>query len=114
MEAAFPLAEVLPWQVEAEGLMLWLKLTPKGGLDALEGVELLSDGRAVIKARVKAAPEDGRANAALIDLMARFLRVPKKLIIIRSGETSRLKKIFVAGDGAQFQNRLAELASNHG
>ena len=52
MEAAFPLAEVLPWQVEAEGLMLWLRLTPKGGLDALEGVELLSDGRAVIKARV--------------------------------------------------------------
>lgn len=114
MEAAFPLAEVLPWHAEAEGLMLWLRLTPKGGTDALDGVELLSDGRAVIKARVRAAPEDGRANAALIELMARFLRVPKKLIVIRSGETSRLKKIFVAGDAAQFQNRLAELAANNG
>ncbi|NBS35408.1 MAG: DUF167 domain-containing protein [Methylocystaceae bacterium] len=108
------MAESLPWQVEAEGLMLWLRLTPKGGIDALDGVDQLSDGRAVIKARVRAAPEDGRANAALIDLLARFLRVPKKLIVIRSGETSRLKKIFVAGDAAQFQNRLAELASDNG
>lgn len=50
MEAAFPLAESLPWQAEADGLMLWLRLTPKGGIDALEGVDRLSDGRAVLKA----------------------------------------------------------------
>lgn len=108
------MAEGLPWQAEAEGLMLWLRLTPKAETDALDGIELLSDGRAVIKARVRAVPEDGRANAALIDLMARFLHIPKKFIVIRSGETSRLKKIFLAGDAAQFQNKLAELASYNG
>jgi len=114
VEVAFPLAESLPLQADADGLMLWLRLTPKGGIDALEGVDRLPDGRAVLKARVKAPPEQGRANAALIDLMARFLRVPKKLIVIRSGETSRLKKIHVVGDAAQFQNMLAQLASNDG
>ncbi len=99
-----------PWFPEAGGLALWLRLTPKGGRDALEGVETLADGRSVLKARVRAAPEDGRANAALIELIARSLRVPRSAVSIRSGETSRVKKIFIAGDPAPYLDALAKLA----
>jgi len=95
---------------EAGGVVLWLRLTPKGGRDAIDGVETLSDGRSVLKARVRAAPEDGRANAALIELMAKALRAPRNAVTIRSGETSRLKKIFIAGDPATYLDALAKLA----
>lgn len=99
-----------PWTAEPDGVTLWLRLTPKGGRDAIDGVETLADGRVVLKARVRAAPEDGRANAALIELIAKALAAPKRAVTIRSGETSRLKKLFIAGDPAPIIDALARLA----
>ncbi len=99
-----------PWSAEAGGVAIWVRLTPKGGRDAIEGVETLADGRRVLKARVRAAPEDGRANAALVELVARSLRAPKKAVTLRFGETSRVKKLFVAGDPAPTLDALARLA----
>lgn len=97
-------------QSQPDGLVLFLRLTPKGGRDALEGVETLSDGRKVLKARVRAAPENGKANAALVELVAKALRTSKSAVSIASGETSRVKKLFVAGDPAILQDALAKLA----
>ena len=57
----------VPWTVTVDGLLLTVRLTPKGGREALDGIETLADGRAVLKARVRALPEDGEANAALIN-----------------------------------------------
>ena len=102
------------WRLEAEGLALWLRLSPKGGRDAVEGVEILSDGRRVLKARVRAAPENGKANAALIDLLASWLRAPKSAISIRSGETARIKQIFIAGAPAAYLDALQSLAQLDG
>jgi hypothetical protein len=103
-----------PWAAEADGVAFWLRLTPKGGRDAIEGIETLADGRSVVKARVRAPPEDGRANAALVELIAKALRAPKNAVTIRAGETSRLKKIFVAGDPASYLDALASLAPTNG
>ncbi|ARN79814.1 DUF167 family protein [Methylocystis bryophila] len=98
-----------PWIEERDGLALWLRLTPKGGRDALEGIETLADGRVVLKARVRSAPEDGRANAALIALLATALHAPKSAFTLVSGQTARLKKIHVAGDPASLKTALAQL-----
>jgi uncharacterized protein len=95
--------------VEGDGVAFWLRLTPKGGRDSLEGFEALADGRLVLKARVRAAPEDGRANAALIALLASALQAPKSALTLVSGQTARLKKIHVAGDPASLQTALAQL-----
>ena len=54
-----------PWRETKEGIALDVRLTPRGGRDALDGVEALANGRAVLKARVRAAPTDGEANSAL-------------------------------------------------
>jgi uncharacterized protein YggU (UPF0235/DUF167 family) len=40
-----------------------VRLTPKGGWDAVDGIEQLADGRSVLKVRVRAAASDGEANA---------------------------------------------------
>ena len=91
-----------------------MRLTPKGGRDAVEGVETLADGRSVLKARVRAAPENGRANAALIALIAATLRIPKSAVSIRAGATGRVKTVFVAGAPALYLDALGKLAPTNG
>ena len=52
-----------------------VRLTPKGGRDAIDGIERLADGSVVLKARVRAAPSEGEANAALMRLIAKAVGV---------------------------------------
>lgn len=83
---------------EVDGLTLFVRLTPKSAKDAIEGVETTDDGREHLKARVRAVPEDGKANAALIKLLAKWLDVTPRNITIAAGATSRLKQIRLEGD----------------
>jgi hypothetical protein len=48
-----------------------------------------------LKVRVKAAPDKGRANAEVIELLAEHFRVPRSCITITRGETSRNKLIVI-------------------
>lgn len=87
-----------PYQIRPDGLLLHVRLTPKGGRDAIDGVEILSDGKAVLKARVRAVPEDGKANAALIKLIAKFFDLSASHVTLEAGATSRIKTLKIAGD----------------
>jgi uncharacterized protein (TIGR00251 family) len=95
-----------PWIAVADGLRLSVRLTPKGGRDAIEGVGTLADGRNVLQARVRAAPSEGGANAALIGLLAKTLGVAARDVRLEAGAGARLKRIKVDGDGAALAARL--------
>jgi len=97
------------YTVTAEGLRVSVRLTPKGGRDAIEGLATLADGQDVVKARVRAAPEDGAANAALLLLLARSLGVAKSDARLAAGHTARLKVIDIRGDGPALAARLDAL-----
>lgn len=86
-----------PWRRSGEGLLVAVRLTPKSAADAIEGIET-HDGKPVLKARVRAAPEKGKANTALEKLMAKWIGIPKSRVSLVSGGTSRLKTIALAGD----------------
>ncbi|MCU4178699.1 DUF167 family protein [Bosea sp. BH3] len=86
-----------PWRETKEGLALSVRLTPRGGRDALEGIETLADGRSVLKARVRAAPTEGEANAALIQLLAKELGLSRSQISIAAGASARLKTVALRG-----------------
>jgi len=88
-----------PWTISSQGLLITIRLTPKGGRNALDGLETLSDGTVVLKARVRSVPEDGAANKALLKLLAATLSVPVSSLSIQSGHTSRLKRVLIEGDG---------------
>ena len=88
-----------PWTVGVGGVTLSVRLTPKGGRDAIEGVETLADGRSVLKVRVRAAPTEGEANEALRRLIASVLGVAVRDVTLAAGATSRVKRLAIAGDG---------------
>ena len=79
--------------------MLFVRVTPNAGRDAIDGVEHRDDGLAVLRLRVSAVPDKGRANQAVIGLLAKLLRISKSSISLKSGDTSRLKTLLLAGDG---------------
>ena len=89
-----------PWILVADGLRLTVRLTPKGGRDAIDGVGTLADGRKVLQARVRAAPSQGEANAALLGLLAKKLGVAARAVRLEAGASARLKRIKVDGNGA--------------
>jgi len=100
-----------PWAIVAGGLAVMVRLTPKGGRDAVDGVETLSDGRQVLKVRVRAAAHEGAANAALIRLIAAVLDVAPRGVTMTAGTTARVKRLVVAGDAARLAARLEALFS---
>ena len=90
-------------------MVVRVRLTPRGGRDAFEGAEVLSDGEAVLKERVRAAPEKGLANAALEKLLAAALGVPKSAVSVVAGGTSRTKTLKIAGEPGRLAEAMEEL-----
>jgi|SRR4051794_10161729 uncharacterized protein len=93
------------------GLSVNVRLTPKGGRDAIDGIERLADGRAVLKARVRAAPSEGNANTALIRLIGRALDVAPRQVTLAAGASARIKRLTIAGDGTALAAALEKIAA---
>jgi len=94
---------------ETDGIVLTVRLTPRGGRDAVDGIETDAAGRAMLKCRVAAPPEDGAANSALIALLAKRLDTARSALTLESGLTRRVKRIRIAGDAATLAARVARL-----
>ena len=95
--------------VQNKSIRIVVRLTPKGGRDRIDGWTDAADGTRLLKARVSAPPEDGKANAALIVLLAKSLAVPPSAITIARGDAARIKQIVVHGDAARLRGCLASL-----
>jgi uncharacterized protein (TIGR00251 family) len=101
-----------PWSVVAGGLVVAVRLTPRGGRDAIEGIEQRANGQGVLKARVRAAPREGEANDALMELLARTARVPLRDVTLVSGMTGRIKRLMIAGNGPTIAAALERALTN--
>ena len=82
-----------------QGLRVLVRLTPRASRDAFEGLGQFDGGAEALKAKVRAAPQDGAANRALIRLAARTLGLPASRVRLESGAASRLKTILIEGGG---------------
>ena len=90
-----------PFRIGRDGILLDVRLTPRAARDGFDG---LKEGR--LHARVRAVPEDGRANAALVQLVADEIGVAKSTVAIAAGKTARLKTVLVSGDPTALQARI--------
>ncbi|WP_340107854.1 DUF167 family protein [Pikeienuella sp. HZG-20] len=95
-----------PWSAAPGGLLLNVRLTPKGGRDRIFGVSELPESGAVLLVRVSAAPVDGAANAALIRLIAKTAGVAKSAVALVSGPKARVKRLMIEGEAAAIEARL--------
>jgi len=100
-----------PCRLGHDHLLLAVRLTPNGGRDAFDGVEVGADGLAHLKARVTTVPEKGKANKALVALLSKTLRIPKTAITVVSGETARQKILRIEGDPEDLKSRIEAVAS---
>jgi uncharacterized protein (TIGR00251 family) len=98
-----------PWTAAADGVFVDVRLTPRGGRDAIEGIETRADGRAVLKVRVRAAPSEGEANDALCRLLARALDVAPREVTIATGATARIKRVMIKGQATAIVAALRKL-----
>ena len=98
-----------PWSVIAGGVVVVVRLTPKGGRDEIDRIEQLADGRVVLKARVRAAASDGEANDALTRLLAKALDVAPRQVSLLAGATARIKRLMIASDGKVLAAALEQL-----
>ncbi len=87
-----------PARADAGGFEIRVRVTPRGGRDAVDRVETLSDGRQVLKMRVRAAPENGAAKEAVRRLIAATLEISPTPVSLTAGATARTKTFRMAGD----------------
>ena len=78
-------------------LRLAVRLQPGAGRTETAGVELDAAGRAYLRVRVTEPPEGGRANRALVKLLAKSWHVPASSIAVAAGAKDRRKTLEIAG-----------------
>lgn len=97
-------------RIAALSARLSVRLTPSGGADRIDGVARDAAGHWIVKARVRAAPENGEANKALEALLAKAVGAPKSSVSVVRGATARMKQIrFETKSAAELDAFIAAL-----
>lgn len=97
---------MLELESHADGIMLPIRVHARARRNGI-----LGEREGMLRVAVTAAPEKGKANDAVVEVMSRALHVPKSAIAIVSGETSTRKRLLVAGVTAeQVRAQLARAA----
>jgi uncharacterized protein (TIGR00251 family) len=99
------------WTAAADGVVIAVRLTPRGGRDAIDGIAQLADGRSVLKVRVRAAASEGEANAALVKLIAKMLGAGVRDVSLVAGANARLKRVKINGAGALLAAALEKICA---
>jgi uncharacterized protein (TIGR00251 family) len=104
-----------PASLTAAGIRLRLKVQPRARRDLIQGIAPDRDGPA-LKLAVKAPPEDGKANAAVIALLAEAFDVAKAAVSVVAGATDRRKLVEIRGNsrdlGASLDRLIEDLGRN--
>ncbi len=88
----------LPFAAAVDGVRVAVRVIPKASRAGVAGVGVDAAGRAYLRVRVNAPPEGGKANEAVIKLLAAAWDVPPSRLSLVSGAKDRRKTIHVGGD----------------
>jgi uncharacterized protein YggU (UPF0235/DUF167 family) len=81
-------------------------VSPKSRRDGVDGLAETPDGPAV-RVRVRAAPADGEANAAVEAVVAKWLGLPGSRVTVAKGHKSRVKMLEIGGDPSMLEGLVA-------
>jgi uncharacterized protein len=96
------------------GLGIAVRVTPRASRTRIDGLTTDADGAQTLKVAVNAPPEDGKANDAVIKLLAKEWGVPKNTMTIVTGAGARRKTIVIAGDVRVLEARITDWLRQHG
>ncbi len=102
------MTEATPFVAVAGGVSVSVRLQPKASENRIGPVAPDADGGAVLKVAVTQPPVEGKANKALIKLLAKSWGLPKTAISVKKGTKDRLKTLFIEGDPEQLMKRMAK------
>ena len=89
-----------------------IRLSPRAKADRLLAIAATAEGGRAIRVSVSAPPQGGRANEALLRLLAYTWHLPRRNLSIAAGATSRNKIVNVAGDPHQLFAQLSGEIAN--
>lgn len=87
-----------PFAVVRGGLKLRVRVTPRAGRAGIAGIIDLTGSGPALKAAVTAPAEGGKANEALLKLLAKTWRLPKSSLSVASGKGARTKTVLIEGN----------------
>jgi hypothetical protein len=96
----------VPFSPTSNGILVHIRLAPKASFNRIGGLQADANGDALLKVAVTAAPESGKANAALIRLLAKDWRLPKSAFAIAAGASERRKVMKIEGNTDQLMAQL--------
>jgi uncharacterized protein len=102
-----PRSSEAPFAAAADGVRLQIRLTPRARANRIDGVIRIADGTPVLKVSVTAPPAEHRANDALIALLAKEWRLPRRDLTLAGGGKSRDKLVHIAGEPRSLLKRIA-------
>ena len=97
----------MPFALAGDGLRVALRVASRASRNGVTGIAETQDGRR-LKVSVTAVPEAGKANAAVIKLLAKAWRVPKSRMEMVAGRTERNKLLLIRGGDRALMNRITE------
>jgi len=101
-----PVGRKSPVAKTDDGVTVAIRVSPRAKSSRIDGTVADADGRCAVKVAVTTVPEDGKANAAIIALLAKSWRVPKSSISIQSGAAARRKILRIKGDSGALKQRI--------
>ena len=96
-----------PFRQSRDGVVLAVRITPKSSRNEVTGLHTASEGAVSLAVKVSAPPDKGKANRAVIEVLAMAFGLPKSAFAIVSGETDRHKVVSVAGNLAELEAVIA-------
>lgn len=95
-----------PFRTSDDGVRVTLKVQPRATRARIDGIAADANGESVLRVRVSAAPEGGKANEAVIGLLAKAWGMPKSALAIISGARGRTKTVLITGEPERLMNKL--------
>lgn len=87
-------------------MKLIVHLTPKASHTKIEGWAMDAKGQKILRVKVTAIPEDGKANEALIKLLSKTLDLPQSKISLTHGAIARIKQLEIDGKTEDVEKKL--------
>lgn len=95
----------------SDGVTVTVRVAPRARSNRIEGLANDAQGGAALKVAVTAAPEDGRANDAVIALLAKSWKIPKSSFRVVQGATARHKILHIAGPARDLAATIGRLTA---